>query len=236
MTAMDIREEIVNILADIVPDEDLSNLDDDKPLREQIELDSMDFLDIVMELRYAIGGLNSYYRLDGRNFDVGLHALTNFSPRGAKHGPLACLLRQLRIPWDDFQLAEQQGSSIVFPETRLKFNNDPAFFASEIAQAFPQQRDEYQAMLNRLLDYDQLASPVATASAREVLTETIHNPLLVEMLLCPVMFYGGAQEHDIDWGSFSVLFRAIFLEGLARPRSGIRVVLKHLVRKFKELG
>ena len=51
MTAMEIREEIVDILADIAPDEDLSNLDDDKPLREQIELDSMDFLDIVMELR-----------------------------------------------------------------------------------------------------------------------------------------------------------------------------------------
>ena len=51
MTAIDIREEMINILADIVPDEDLSNLDDDKPLREQVELDSMDFLDIVMELR-----------------------------------------------------------------------------------------------------------------------------------------------------------------------------------------
>ena len=51
MTATDIREEMINILADIVPDEDLSSLDDDKPLREQIELDSMDFLDIVMELR-----------------------------------------------------------------------------------------------------------------------------------------------------------------------------------------
>jgi acyl carrier protein len=51
MTATDIRDEIINILADIVPDEDLSNLDNDKPLREQIELDSMDFLDIVMELR-----------------------------------------------------------------------------------------------------------------------------------------------------------------------------------------
>jgi acyl carrier protein len=51
MTATDIREEIINILADIVPDEDLSNLEDNKPLREQIELDSMDFLDIVMELR-----------------------------------------------------------------------------------------------------------------------------------------------------------------------------------------
>jgi acyl carrier protein len=51
MTAIDIREEMINILADIVPDEDLSSLDDDKPLREQVELDSMDFLDIVMELR-----------------------------------------------------------------------------------------------------------------------------------------------------------------------------------------
>jgi acyl carrier protein len=51
MTATDIREELINILSDIVPDEDLSHLDDDKPLREQIELDSMDFLDIVMELR-----------------------------------------------------------------------------------------------------------------------------------------------------------------------------------------
>ena len=51
MTAADIRAEIINILADIVPDEDTSHLDDQKPLREQIELDSMDFLDIVMELR-----------------------------------------------------------------------------------------------------------------------------------------------------------------------------------------
>jgi acyl carrier protein len=51
MTAADIRAEIIDILSDIVPDEDTSGLDDHKPLREQLELDSMDFLDIVMELR-----------------------------------------------------------------------------------------------------------------------------------------------------------------------------------------
>ena len=51
MTADEIREEILDILSDIVPDEDLSALKDDVPFREQIELDSMDFLDIVMELR-----------------------------------------------------------------------------------------------------------------------------------------------------------------------------------------
>lgn len=51
MTPGEIREEILNILADIAPDEDLSGLDDEVAFREQLELDSMDFLDIVMELR-----------------------------------------------------------------------------------------------------------------------------------------------------------------------------------------
>jgi acyl carrier protein len=51
MTAAEIRNEILDILSDIAPDEDLSSLDDSKSFREQMELDSMDFLDIVMELR-----------------------------------------------------------------------------------------------------------------------------------------------------------------------------------------
>ena len=51
MTNAEIRDEILDILSDIAPDEDLSGLVDDKPFREQLELDSMDFLDIVMELR-----------------------------------------------------------------------------------------------------------------------------------------------------------------------------------------
>jgi acyl carrier protein len=51
MTPAEIRTEIISILEDIAPDEDLTNLQDDLPFREQMELDSMDFLDIVMELR-----------------------------------------------------------------------------------------------------------------------------------------------------------------------------------------
>jgi acyl carrier protein len=51
MSPPEIRSEILDILSDIAPDEDLSTLADDKPFREQLELDSMDFLDIVMELR-----------------------------------------------------------------------------------------------------------------------------------------------------------------------------------------
>ena len=51
MTNAEIRDVILDILEGITPDDDLSTLQDDAPFREQLELDSMDFLDIVMEIR-----------------------------------------------------------------------------------------------------------------------------------------------------------------------------------------
>ena len=51
MTRDAVRQAIIDILGDIAPDEDMSSLKDDVALREQMVLDSMDFLDIVMELR-----------------------------------------------------------------------------------------------------------------------------------------------------------------------------------------
>lgn len=55
MTRAQISDAIKKIINDILPDEDCSNLDPDKRLRDQLELDSMDFLDIVMELRKKYG-------------------------------------------------------------------------------------------------------------------------------------------------------------------------------------
>jgi len=51
MTNDQIKQAVIHIISVIAPDEDLSNLKSDVPLRDQLELDSMDFLDIVMELR-----------------------------------------------------------------------------------------------------------------------------------------------------------------------------------------
>jgi len=51
MTAAEIKKAIVEILSDIAPDEDLGQLKEEVAFRDQLELDSMDFLDIVMELR-----------------------------------------------------------------------------------------------------------------------------------------------------------------------------------------
>ena len=55
MTKEDIKQVVLDIIADIAPDEDLSNLKPEVRLRDQLQLDSMDFLDIVMELRKRHG-------------------------------------------------------------------------------------------------------------------------------------------------------------------------------------
>jgi len=46
-----VKEIVLSIIEAVAPDADLSNVQGDVPLREQLDLDSMDFLDIVMELR-----------------------------------------------------------------------------------------------------------------------------------------------------------------------------------------
>src|SRR4029453_16821869 len=107
----------------------------------------------ILERHYTIGGLNSFYRLRGRDYDVGLHAVTNFATRGAKKGPLAKLIRQLRLSWEDFSPAPQRGSQIAFPDVRLAFNNDIHLLQSEVGRAFPKQRDSFQRLLGQILDY-----------------------------------------------------------------------------------
>ncbi|MBD5779564.1 acyl carrier protein [Pelagicoccus sp. NFK12] len=51
MTKDECKQVVLDIIAEIAPDEDLSDVKGDVALREQLDLDSMDFLDIVMELR-----------------------------------------------------------------------------------------------------------------------------------------------------------------------------------------
>ena len=51
MTKDECKQVVLDIIADIAPDEDLTNVKPEVRLRDQLQLDSMDFLDIVMELR-----------------------------------------------------------------------------------------------------------------------------------------------------------------------------------------
>jgi acyl carrier protein len=51
MTQEEVKNVVINIISDIAPDEDVTDIKSDLALRDQLDLDSMDFLDIVMELR-----------------------------------------------------------------------------------------------------------------------------------------------------------------------------------------
>jgi len=190
----------------------------------------------ILERHSTIGGLNSFYRQGGRHFDVGLHAITNYAPKGVRRGPLARMLRQLRFTWDELALAPQIGSMISFPGVSLRFTNDFALFQSEVNRHFPRQKDNFQRLVNQLADYDHVNEAHTKTSAREVVRSYITDPLLVEMLFCPLLFYGSAKQRDVDFQQFSILFRSIFQEGFARPYNGIRMILTNLVRKFKQLG
>ncbi|MEO0509371.1 MAG: phosphopantetheine-binding protein [Verrucomicrobiota bacterium] len=55
MTENEVKQIVIDIINEIAPDEDTSDLKSEVALRDQMDLDSMDFLDIVMELRKQHG-------------------------------------------------------------------------------------------------------------------------------------------------------------------------------------
>ena len=190
----------------------------------------------ILERHTTIGGLNSFYRLRARNHDVGLHAVTNFAPPGTRTGPLAKLLKQLRLRWDDFALRPQCGSAVAFPGKKLRFTNDFSVLVEEIATAFPQQIDGFRKLVATIEGFDELNLNQQAVSAMQVVSEHLSDPLLVDMLFCPLMFYGSATPHDMDFNQFVVMFKSIFVEGFGRPFDGVRQILKSLTRHYKALG
>ncbi len=193
----------------------------------------------IFERHNAVGGLNSFYSISGRKYDVGLHAMTNWVPPGTKGTPLGKLLRQLRIDRDEFALHPQKRSRIAFGpggETSLTFTNDFAVLEAEVAQKFPAQIDGFRRLVVLVKSYDDVSLDAVPESARAVVRRHLCDPLLEDMLFCPVMYYGSATEHDMEFGQFVIMFKALFLEGFARPVEGVRLVLRVLLAKFRQAG
>ncbi len=191
----------------------------------------------ILEKHFVTGGLNSYYRRGGYDLDVGLHAVTNYCPPQNKVLlPLLKILRQLRFKYEDFGLYPQKISSIRFKDARLNFNNDFNYFRSQIHETFPLQIDNFEKLLEKINNYNELDLEIKPLSTRKVLSELISEQLLIEMLLCPLSYYGSACEGDMEFGQFVIMFKSIFYEGFARPYEGVRRIIKLLENKFKECG
>ncbi len=190
----------------------------------------------ILEKHYRVGGLNSFYSRDGHKFDVGLHAMTNYVPEGTKSTPLPKLLRQLKLRVEDFALCQQRMSMVKFPGKTLRFNNNLDFFVQDVVDNFPAQADNFQKLLKTISEYDALALDAKPISAREVVGSIVSDPLLIDMIFCPLMYYGNAQENDMEFGQFVIMFNSIFCEGFARPQAGVRQILDVLVKKFHDHG
>ncbi len=100
----------------------------------------------ILERHTTIGGLNSFYRQRGRDFDVGLHAVTNYTPTGASAGRWpgccgSCGSAGTTSPW-----RRRSARRSPFPASRLRFSNDFGLFESEVAAHFPDQKDNFRQL------------------------------------------------------------------------------------------
>lgn len=191
---------------------------------------------LIVEKHNAPGGLNGFYYKGGRKLDVGLHAMTNFVRAGVK-GPLNKLFRQLRIKPEEFALCPQLGSRISFPDAQLRFGNGIALLESEVERLFPSRIDDFRSLVRIVEEHDALdTSRPQAGPARARVHAILKDPLLAEMILCPLFFYGSASEDDIDFDQFCILFRALYLEGFARPFEGVRRIVRVLLDKYRALG
>jgi len=193
----------------------------------------------ILERHSAPGGLNSFYSLGGRKYDVGLHAMTNFVPAGVRGTPLGKMLRQLRIEREEFALCPQRQSRVVFGSrggTELRFTNDFSVLEADVAAKFPGQADGFRRLAALVRTYDDRVMAIPHGSARSVVRQHLSDPLLEDLVLCPLMYYGSAREHDMDLAQFVIMFRAIYLEGLARPFEGVRRIIRVLLDKYRAAG
>ncbi len=190
----------------------------------------------LLERHSRLGGLNSYYYRHKRLFETGLHAITNYAAPQEKRAPLNRLFRQLKLNRNTFSFLEQQQSEIIFSDcASLLFSNDLNLLKQEISEKFPHALPQFEKLLYWIETFDPFV-PVPFRSAKTFLCEILGDELLVDMLLCPLMYYGSAVEDDMDLSQFAIMFRAIFIEGMFRPEGTIREFIKTLENHFISLG
>jgi phytoene dehydrogenase-like protein len=197
---------------------------------------------IILEKHSIPGGLNSYYQRRNfdhggvRQFDVGLHALTNYIKKGEKGKPFSKLLKQLRLSYDDFKLCPQTHSKISFPELELTFSNDFELLMTEVAEKFPKEIDNFVKLVEKVKSFNELDLSIGYSSSRETLKALFNDELLIEMLLCPLLIYGSAWEDDMDFAQFVIMFKSLYFEGFSRPEGGVRTIITLLIKRLEDAG
>ena len=192
---------------------------------------------ILIEKNSTFGGLNTFYFKNGIEIDSGLHAMTNFCKKNDdKSLPLNKLLRQLRIGYDELELAEHIQSEIRFPFASLTFENNFSQTKEKIKNLFPESAGDFERLVQFISGYDafSLENKNTSSTARNLIRKFINNKKLEDLILLPIMYYGNPAEEDMETSQFVIMFKSIFMEGLCRPEQGIKKLLKILTQKLNE--
>ena len=90
---------------------------------------------------------------------------------------------------------------------------------TEVAQKFPAQIDGFRELVAVVRTHDDVSLDRRPAeSARAIVRRHLTDPLLEDIgFFCPVIYYGSATEHDMDFGQFVIMFKALYLEGFGGP-------------------
>lgn len=191
---------------------------------------------LLLEMHTRLGGLNSYYFRNKTLFETGLHAITNYAEPGNKRAPLNRLLRQLKLNRKSLIFHQQKQSEIVFSNREsLAFSNDFETLRQEIRLKFPRAENSFNELCTFLEQFDPF-KPTPFRSAKDYLLSTLKDQLLVDMLLCPLMYYGSSVENDMDLSQFAIMFQAIYREGFFRPSGTIKDFLSIFSDHLKHLG
>jgi phytoene dehydrogenase-like protein len=200
---------------------------------------------ILLEKHTKVGGLNSYYarpmEKNGEKIrlelDSGLHAITNFSTPDKKNSRLSKLFRSLRMNREELELYEQNFSWIKMGDKKLIFTNKIEDLTQSIKEQYPSECIGWDNFLNFLSTYDEfVANQPSYISAKIELQKFFKNEEFINHLLFPVLAYGSPWEEDMDFNLFVCIFRSMFLEGLCRPKGGIRVWWNAVLKNCEEYG
>jgi phytoene dehydrogenase-like protein len=202
-----------------------------------IRLSHYDKKVLILEKHKLPGGLNSYYRRNNFNYDVGLHAITNFSDNPKRSAPVSKLLRQLRFRKDEFNLFGQKASQVRFPFGSFEFNSTPLSISDDIKRIFPDEAEKFDSFLEMVLSHEELSLDSDFISSKELLKDHFGpESRIPDILFCPLMYYGNANEHDMDFSQFVIMFKALFVESFARPAGGVRGIIRSLLKKYRANG
>ena len=191
---------------------------------------------LLLEKHSRIGGLNSFYYRNDLLIETGLHAITNYAEPKDKKAPFNQLLRQLKLNRKQIQIHEQIQSEVCFTNREsLLFSNNFEVFHDQIVSKFPHSAPGFDNLVTAINSYDPFRLQ-CFKSAKAFLHHYLKDTLLVDMIMCPLMYYGSSIENDMDLGQFVIMFRSIFQEGMFRPHGTIKDFLDLLLYHYEQFG